>query len=140
MRKLSCDNIAKCRYEEKDNIMIEMVLQYTLYGLGIFIGVVAIVLGIIGLHNLSGALRKMRGAQAEEQHSYWYNYSSTLASIGSFLLSPAFLLIAISTLLPSSTIAWVILRLVLLVIALACIGSGLFFVIRGRRLSQSTSM
>jgi uncharacterized membrane protein len=120
--------------------MIEMVLQYTLYGLGIFMGVLAIVLGIIGLHNLSGALRKMRGAQAEGQHIDWYSYSSTLASIGSFLLSPAFLLVAISTLLPLTGSALVILRLVLLVIALACIGSGLFFIIRGRRLSQSTSM
>ena len=115
--------------------MIEIVLQYTLYGLGIFLGVLAIVLGIIGLHNLSGALRKMRGAQAEGQHIYWYNYSSTLASIGSLLLSPAFLLFAISTLLSSSTIAWMSLRLVLSVIALACIASSLFFVIRGRRLS-----
>ena|SRR5262249_14412526 len=120
--------------------MIEMVLQYTMYGLGIFIGVLAIIQGIIGLHNLSGALRKMRGAQAEGQHIYWYSYSSTLTSIGSFFLSPAFLLVAISTLLPPSTIAWVILRLVLLIIALACIGSGFFFILRGRRLSQSTSM
>jgi hypothetical protein len=117
--------------------MIEMVLQYTLYGLGIFMGVLAIILGMIGLHNLSGALRKMRGAQAEGQHIDWYNYSSTLASIGSFLLSPAFLLFAISTLLPLTGSALLILRLVLSVIALALMGSGLFFIIRGRRLSHA---
>ena len=120
--------------------MIDMVLQYTMYGLGIALAVLTTVLGIIGLHNLSGALRKMREAQVEGQHICWYTYSPTLASIGGFLSSPAFLLIAITTFLPPTGSAWVILRLVLVVIALAFLVSGLFFIIRGRRLSQSTSM
>jgi uncharacterized membrane protein len=120
--------------------MVHMVLQYTLYGLGIGMTVSATVLGIIYWHILSGALQKMREAQAEGRHVSWYTFSPTLLSIGGFLFSPAFLLCAIATFLSPAGGAWVILRVVLGVIALAFVGTGLFFAVRGRRLSQATSM
>lgn len=120
--------------------MIDMVLQYTMYGLGIVITVSATGLGITGWRNLSGTLRKMREALAEGQHISWYSYPPALKSIGIFQLSPAFLLIAITTFLPPTGRAWLILRLVLAFIALILVGTGLFFVLRGRRLSQGTSL
>ncbi|HEX6481219.1 MAG TPA: hypothetical protein VF043_20460 [Ktedonobacteraceae bacterium] len=122
--------------------MIEMVLQYTLYGLGIVITVSATILGILSWRTLSGALQQIREAQADGQHVSWYTSSPTLTSIGLFQLSPALFLFAItffSPPVPPAESTWLILRLVLAIIALALVGTGLFFIIRGRRLSQATS-
>ena len=123
------------------NILTDsMVLQYTLYGLGIIITVSATILGISSWHTLSGALRKIREAQADGQHISWYTSSPTLTSLGLFLLSPAFLLFAITFFSPPAESTWLILRLVLAIIALALVGTSLFFIFRGRKLSQATSM
>lgn len=116
-----------------------MVLQYTLYGLGIIITVSATILGILSWRTLSGALRQIREAQADGQNISWYTSSPTLTSIGLFQLSPALFLFAITFCFLPAESTWLILRLVLAVIALALVGTGLFFIIRGRRLSQATS-
>jgi hypothetical protein len=132
--------LSKCKEKGKGDIMIEMVLQYTLYGLGIVITVSATILGILSWHTLSGALRKIREAQADGQPVSWYTSSPALTSIGLFQLSPALFLFAITFCFLSAESTWLILRLVLAIIALALVGIGLFFIIRGRRLSQATSM
>ncbi len=120
--------------------MVEMVLQYTLYGLGIVVIVAAIGVGIASGLDLLGALRKMREVPAEGHVVSWYSCPPVLKSVGMLHLSPVFILVGISMFLSFTEIVWSIVRLVLLCIALILVGSSLFFVFRGRRLARGAGM